>query len=209
MRKYPPQNPRLNVETEADLVYKPPLYRLRPSEAEIQAELYCDILMMGLEPRIEVSGMIINRTGSNMGKFKKVRFDVVVFWEIDGKPICIIEVKRYRTSKHLDPQMKLYKGFNIPIINAHSWNHDEVIAEVYKNTIDRSDIAPKDFNWERFHSGYEDKRVFKGKSIIFRSLKGVIKNRSHSTKIEAVDIMDSTKIKQKSCQLKIKQMDLM
>lgn len=81
------------------------------NEAELQAELYCRVKVAGLDPRLEVKAC---HPGGAL-----CRFDVVVFWPLNHKPICIIECKKSRSVKNGcggHRQVERYKAFGLPVL---------------------------------------------------------------------------------------------
>jgi len=109
------------------MVYYSPLYSRNKSEAEIQADLYCALKQTGLEPRMAVRGYIGNE------KFKrKCIFDVVVFWPLNHRPLCIIECKKGISVSSTSKQKAKYEQFNLPLLYCFRNNQKQVLREVVK-----------------------------------------------------------------------------
>lgn len=114
-----------------------PIYSRDKSEAEVQADLYCAIKQLGLDPRLEVRGYL-PEMGLRNGRRKCV-FDIVVFWPLNHKPICIIECKRGVSVNSDSRQKAKYSKFELTLIYAFRNNQDQIVKQV-------RELAAKDWN---------------------------------------------------------------
>lgn len=108
--------------------YYVPRYSRKPSEAEIQADLYAAIKKLGLEPRLQVFGYLA--PNAVFPKKKRCIFDIVVFWPLNHKPLCIIECKRGLSVKRGNKQIERYERFNLPVLVSLRNNSKEVMKAV-------------------------------------------------------------------------------
>jgi len=109
------------------MVYYTPLYSRTKTEAEIQADLYCEIKRTGLDPKMEVRGYI----GDAVIK-RKCIFDIVVFWPLNHRPLCIIECKKGVSVSATSKQKAKYEQFNLPLLYCFRNNQKQVLREVVK-----------------------------------------------------------------------------
>lgn len=126
-----------------------PIYSKDRSEAEIQADLYCAIKDLGLEPRLEVRGYL-----PESNRRKKCIFDIVVFWPFNHKPLCIIECKRGVSVNRKSIQKERYSRFTALLIYCFRNNQAEVIETVKKCARDNWNDAPpsmkQEANWAQY-----------------------------------------------------------
>lgn len=117
--------------------YYVPRYSRKPSEAEIQADLYAAIKKLGLEPRLQVMGYLA--PNAVFPRKKRCIFDIVVFWPLNHKPLCIIECKRGRSVKRGNKQIARYERFNLPVLVSLRDNSREILKAVRKLARERYD----------------------------------------------------------------------
>lgn len=122
-----------------------PRYNRHKSEAEIQADVYAHLILHGLDPKLEVVGYIPNEKYRN-GK-QKCLFDIVVFWPLNHKPICIIECKKGLGVRADSYQIHKYKMFGLPVLVCGRTGHDNTIRDAIILAWDDERNAPPSFNW--------------------------------------------------------------
>ncbi len=115
----------IGKQSFTEMIYYTPLYSRTKSEPEIQAELFCALKGTGLEPKMAVRGYI----GNEQSK-KKCIFDIVVFWPLNHRPLCIIECKKGVWVSALSTQKAKYERFNLPLIYCFRNNQKQVLREV-------------------------------------------------------------------------------
>lgn len=108
--------------------YLVPIYSRTLSEADIQSEVYHRIKSLGLEPRLEVRGYLHDDNSKNHRR--KCRFDIVVFWPLNHKPLCIVECKKGSTVSKGNLQRKKYEQFGLPLVYCFKHNMDAVTEMV-------------------------------------------------------------------------------
>jgi len=110
------------------------LFKSRPTEFEIQAEIY----HLLREAKIEVRGEVTAKHLWN-GKIRRCKFDLIVFH--NKKPVIVIEVKQWGHSTankgilidHNSRQAEKYRTFGLPVIHCgHIENAPIVVSEVMK-----------------------------------------------------------------------------
>jgi hypothetical protein len=118
-----------------------PLYSRNRTEAEIQADIYADLKATGLEPRLEVRGYI---TGPPR---RKCLFDIVVFWPLNHRPLCIIECKKGNGCSKANRQIAKYKTFGLPVLVCGKRSGWTVMDDVLRLAVLNANDAPPSFNW--------------------------------------------------------------
>lgn len=122
-------------------VYKP-IYSLEPiipypkkwNEFELQAGLYSKLRLDGFTVRGEVqSYKVPNRSKTAKRRWKKPRFDLVVYSGPQKKAVAIIETKTSKGSGSETIQVTNYRLFNVPVIVFHDpTDYDELVIVLKK-----------------------------------------------------------------------------
>lgn len=127
-----------------------PIYSRTKSEAEIQCDIYCAIKASGLEPRIQVRGYI--PAGSNR---RKCMFDIVVFWPLNHRPICIIECKKGNSVRRDNRQIQKYGDFGLPVLVCGKSNQVEVLKLVNHAVRHSLKDAPPSFDYNKLDAWHD------------------------------------------------------
>lgn len=150
---------RVSVESKKQLIKAVPMQLLVPiynknqSEAEIQAGLYGDIRQMNLDAKLQVRGYIPNDS-----RRKKCLFDIVVFWPLNHRPICIIECKKGRGVCNASTQIARYNKFGLPVLVCGKLGHTNTLKEVHRLAMKSKKDAPPSFDWCIFDESHD--RIF-------------------------------------------------
>ncbi len=125
------------------------IYYGKLTEAELQAELYHRVKEAGLDPRLEVKACHTNGA--------LCRFDVVVFWPLNHKAICIIECKKSRSVKKGcggHRQVERYKTFGLPVLLCCRNDIEATLTRVEQCAAHDFSNAPasikKDAEWQEY-----------------------------------------------------------
>jgi hypothetical protein len=106
-------------------------YPLKPSEFDVQADLYCDLRNLGYDCKNQVSAFC--------GEKKSI-FDIVIF-DSEKRPRIIIEAKDTNHKQLLfgkpTLQIETYQKYQLPILVYTPYISKEVIVEKVKTIMDK------------------------------------------------------------------------
>lgn len=135
-----------SFSTDSDMQYFTPIYSQRRTEAEVQADLYCAIKTFALDARLEAHGYLLNDAVR-----KKCRFDIVVFWPLNHRLICIVECKKGLGMTRNSKQLERYRKFGCPVFVCGRNGQFEVLNEVLELAHSQKHLAPPSFDWDKFY----------------------------------------------------------